>query len=45
MDDTIKTDAKDFVATGIEKASGMHGINIEVSIVDSITETYDHMRA
>ncbi len=34
MDDIIKTEAKDFVTTGIEKASGMHGINIEVSLSD-----------
>ena len=31
MDDVIKIEAKDFVISGIEKASGQFGINIEVS--------------
>ena len=31
MDDVIKVEAKDFVMSGIEKASGQFGINIEVS--------------
>ena len=31
MEDVIKTEAKDFVISGIEKASGQFGINIEVS--------------
>jgi len=30
MDDMIKGEAKDFVISGIEKASGQFGINIEV---------------
>jgi dynein light chain 4 len=29
MDDTIRQEAKDFVISGIEKASGQFGINIE----------------
>ena len=32
MDDFMKTEAKDIISTGIEKASGATGINIEVSI-------------
>lgn len=32
MEDVIKIEAKDFVMSGIEKASGQFGINIEVSI-------------
>ena len=31
MDEVIKQEAKDFVISGIEKASGQFGINIEVS--------------
>ena len=30
MEDVIKIEAKDFVMSGIEKASGQFGINIEV---------------
>ena len=30
MDEIVKIEAKDAVVTGIEKASGAHGINIEV---------------
>lgn len=33
MDDTIKTEAREFVVSGIEKASGQFGINIEVSLL------------
>jgi hypothetical protein len=36
MEDVIKTEAKDFVISGIEKASGQYGINIEVSVTLSI---------
>ena len=36
MDDFMKTEAKDIISTGIEKASGATGINIEVSIKSSI---------
>ncbi len=36
MDDFMKTEAKDIISTGIEKASGATGINIEVSINSSI---------
>ena len=31
MPDTIKLEAKDFVASGIEKFSGQNGIDLEVS--------------
>ncbi len=31
MDDFMKTEAKDIISTAIEKASGMTGINVEVS--------------
>jgi hypothetical protein len=31
MEDVIKVEAKDFVISGIEKASGATGINLEVS--------------
>ena len=37
MDDFMKTEAKDIISTGIEKASGATGINIEVSITVAIT--------
>ncbi len=30
MKEEIRTEAKDFVTSGVEKASGQHGINIEV---------------
>ena len=33
MDDTIKVEAKEFVISGIEKASGATGINLEVRLV------------
>ena len=33
MDEVIKGEAKDFVISGIEKASGQFGINIEVRII------------
>ena len=33
MDDVIKVEAKDFVMSGIEKASGQFGINIEVCYI------------
>ena len=36
MDDTIKVEAKEFVISGIEKASGATGINLEVRNIDSI---------
>ena len=39
MDDFMKTEAKDIISTGIEKASGATGINIEVSITVAITRT------
>ena len=32
MEDVIKSEAKEFVMSGIEKASGALGINIEVRI-------------
>ncbi len=35
MDDFMKTEAKDIISTGIEKASGATGINIEVSFNSS----------
>ncbi len=31
MKEEIRVEAKDFVTSGVEKASGQHGINIEVS--------------
>ena len=34
MEETIKIEAKDFVISGIEKASGQFGINIEVRTIN-----------
>ena len=38
MDDFMKTEAKDIISTGIEKASGATGINIEVSLAVAFFE-------
>ena len=35
MEETIKIEAKDFVISGIEKASGQFGINIEVRTINT----------
>ena len=37
MPEAIKSEAKDFVATGIEKASGMYGVNIDVRTFSLLT--------
>ena len=34
MEEAIKVEAKEYVMSGIEKASGMHGINIDVSPIN-----------
>ena len=40
MEDVIKVEAKEFVISGIEKASGALGINIEVGLL--IIEECNH---
>ena len=44
MDDLIKIEAKDFVMSGIEKASGQFGINIEVSLYTLYAEAIIFMK-